>query len=137
MQDCIFCKIAGKEVPSEIVFESDSAVAFLDIRPINLGHTLVVPKHHFTNILDAPEGAMEGMIAAAKQIAPALMNSVKADGISIEMSSNAAAGQVIMHAHLHIIPRFKDDGLQHWPNKDIPSADLKTIAIEIRKKLSS
>ena len=137
MQDCIFCKIAGKEVPAEIVFESDSAVAFLDIRPINLGHTLVVPKQHFANILDAPEGAMEGMISAARQIAPALMNSVNADGISIEMSSNAAAGQVIMHAHLHIIPRFKDDGLQHWPNKDIPSADLKTIAIEIRKKLSS
>ncbi len=115
--DCIFCRIIKGELPSYKVYEDNSVIAFLDIFPIHSGHVLVVPKKHSVDIFDTPESELQSVMAAAKKIAPAVMKATKADGINIGMNNKPAAGQVVMHTHLHIIPRFKDDGLKTWPQR--------------------
>ena len=115
MDECIFCKIVKGEIPCSKVFENEKFFAFLDIGPVNKGHTLVIPKKHYKNLFDMPKEELEGYMEAIQKVSKAITKGVNADGISINMSNESAAGQVVMHAHLHIIPRFKDDGLKLWP----------------------
>ncbi|MBI2145517.1 HIT family protein [Candidatus Woesearchaeota archaeon] len=117
MADCIFCKIIDGGLPSYKVYEDGKVIAFLDIFPIHSGHVLVVPKKHFVDIFDTPAEELQNIIAAAKKLAPAVMKATKADGINIGMNNRPASGQVVMHTHLHVIPRFKDDGLKTWPQR--------------------
>lgn len=113
MENCIFCKIVKGEIPSAKLYEDEETLAFLDIAPVNIGHTLVIPKKHFENILETPEDIMAHMMRVVKKISHAL-EVLGPDGININMNNRAAAGQVIFHAHIHIIPRLKDDGFQLW-----------------------
>jgi histidine triad (HIT) family protein len=115
--DCIFCKIVEGGLPAYKVYEDSSVMAFLDIFPIHPGHVLVIPKKHSVDIFDTPEDDLKNIIAAAKKISPAVMKATKADGINIGMNNKPASGQVVMHVHLHVIPRFKDDGLKTWPQR--------------------
>ncbi|MBI2142965.1 HIT family protein [Candidatus Woesearchaeota archaeon] len=115
--DCIFCKIIEGGLPSYKVYEDASTLAFLDIFPIHHGHVLVISKRHTVDIFDTPEEDLRSIMAAAKKISPAVMKATKADGINIGMNNRPSAGQVVMHAHVHVIPRFKDDGLKTWPQK--------------------
>ena len=115
--ECIFCKIVEGGLPSYKVYEDSAVLAFLDIFPIHHGHVLVVSKKHTVDIFDTPEEDLKNIIAAAKKIAPAVMKAMKADGINIGMNNKPASGQVVMHAHVHVIPRYKDDGLKTWPQK--------------------
>lgn len=103
----IFTKIINGEIPADIVYEDDIVLAFLDINPVNKGHTLVVPKHAFENIFDADIAALGHMMAVAQKIAHALVATVGATGVNLHMNNGADAGQEVPHAHLHIIPRFK------------------------------
>ncbi len=114
MTDCLFCKIATGEIPSYTVYETEHVRAFLDIYPIHPGHVLVVPKNHSTDLLDTDAEILGHMIAAAKHVAPAVISATKADGLNIGMNNKEAAGQEIFHIHLHVIPRYKDDGLKTW-----------------------
>ena len=113
--DCIFCKIVKGEIPCSRVFENEKFFAFLDIGPVNKGHTLVIPKKHYKNLLDMPEEELKGYMEAIQKVSKAVMKGVDADGVNINMSNESAAGQVVMHAHVHIIPRIKGDGLKLWP----------------------
>ncbi|MEM4282648.1 MAG: HIT family protein [Candidatus Woesearchaeota archaeon] len=135
MSDCIFCKIIKKEIPANIVYENDKVIAFLDIRPINTGHMLVVPKTHNVNLLDTPEDILCELAIATKKISAAVIKAVGAQGFNIGMNNGKAAGQLVMHAHLHIIPRFPNDGLRHWPGKESSKEELEAIAKEIVKLL--
>ena len=131
--DCIFCKIVEGGLPAYKVYEDSSVVAFLDIFPIHPGHVLVVPKKHFVDIFDTPEEELQGIIAAAKKISPAVMKATKADGINIGMNNKPASGQVVMHVHMHVIPRFKDDGLKTWPQRPYNNdAEKEHIATAIK-----
>lgn len=105
----IFEKIIAREIPAEIVYEDDDVIAFLDIKPVNKGHALVVPKRHFRNLLDGEEALLGRMIAAAKLVANGIKDATGADGINLVMNNEEAAGQEIFHAHLHVIPRMYDD----------------------------
>lgn len=128
MNDCIFCKIIRKEIPSEnFVYENDKIVAFLDIHPSNPGHTLVVPKAHYVDLLDTPDEVLAEILAKTKKIAPAVMKGVGAQGFNSIFNTKPAAGQVIFHTHMHIIPRFTNDGLKHWPDKHLPPEEMKKI----------
>lgn len=128
MNDCLFCKIIRKEIPSEnFVYENDKIVAFLDIAPSNKGHTLVVPKAHYTDLLDTPDDVLAEIIVKTKKIAPAVMKGVGAQGFNTIFNTKPAAGQVIFHTHLHIIPRFTNDGLKHWPKVDVSKEEMKKI----------
>ena len=133
--DCIFCKIIEGGLPSYKVYEDSNVLAFLDIFPIHPGHILVVPKKHSTDIFDTPDEDMQKVITVAKRLAPAVLKATKADGINVGMNNRLSAGQVVMHTHMHVIPRYKDDGLKTWPQKPYGNDAEKGAAAAAIKKL--
>jgi histidine triad (HIT) family protein len=137
MSDCIFCKIVADELPSSKVYEDEHVVAFLDIMPIHPGHVLVVPKQHTEDVFDTGEETLAKLFAVAKKLAPAVVKATKADGINIGINNKKAAGQDVFHIHLHVIPRYADDGLKNWPQKTYENdAVKKGVAEAIRGALS-
>lgn len=132
--DCIFCKIVKGDIQSHKVYEDEATFAFLDISPINIGHVLVVPKAHYVNIYETPEKIMVQMMKTVKKISYAIKTGLKADGINVSMNNDPAAGQIIFHAHIHIIPRTKDDGFHHWKGKKPYQEGEKEV---VAKKITS
>lgn len=132
MNDCLFCKIIAKEIPSTGVYEDADVYAFLDIKPVNPGHTLVVPKKHSDGLHDASPEVLKAVIVSSQKIAKALVASGICEAFNIEANNGAIAGQVIPHLHFHVIPRRTDDGLKHWPGHE-QSAEQAT---EISRKIS-
>ncbi|MFZ2303797.1 MAG: HIT family protein, partial [Minisyncoccia bacterium] len=116
MQNCLFCKIIAGEIPSTKVYEDDIVLAFLDIHPVNIGHTLVIPKAHHTNLYETPNETLSRMMTVVKKLSTAIKGALSADGINIEMNNDPIAGQIIFHTHIHIVPRFSGDGFTHWPS---------------------
>jgi histidine triad (HIT) family protein len=110
---CAFCKIARKESPASWVYEDEKVIAFLSIRPINVGHTLVVPKKHYENIYEIPEDEVAYLYKIVKKMAYAVMKAVDAEGIRIVQNNGEAAGQVIFHLHVHVIPMNKNQSWVH------------------------
>ncbi|MBU1202287.1 MAG: HIT family protein [Nanoarchaeota archaeon] len=135
MDNCLFCKIIKGEIPSTKIYEDDEFYAFLDIKPINQGHTLVVPKKHCRNLLDFPKSEETDLMEFLKKVAKAVTKGVGADGFNLGMNNEGAAGQVVFHAHFHIIPRFKNDGLTSWPHKEFDNEELERIKDKIVKYL--
>lgn len=107
--DCIFCKIADREIPSRIIFENDLNLAFLDISPISKGHTIVIPKNHYPNLENIPNYELSELYKDVKILATNIHKKLKIDGYNILQNNFPAAGQVIEHFHIHIIPRNFDD----------------------------
>jgi histidine triad (HIT) family protein len=136
MEDCIFCKIIAGKIPCTKIYENHKAIAFLDINPINKGHTLVVPKDHHETILDTPDETLAETMKLVKKVAKAVKEGTGADGVNVGQNNFKAAGQLVMHLHYHVIPRFDDDGLEHWPGHKYPSsAEEKEVASKIIAKL--
>jgi len=134
--DCIFCRIIAKEVPALIVYEDDNTIAFLDIKPISKGHTLVVPKEHSTNLTDISEKQLCNAIKVIKRLSISIMKAVGADGFNVGMNNFKAAGQLVNHTHFHIIPRFYSDNLKSWEGKEVPNEIMENIAEKIRNLLN-
>ncbi len=134
-EDCLFCKIASGTIPSEKVYEDDHTFAFLDINPINKGHTLVIPKHHAENIMTIRKDDLAAVMETVRMLAPVIQRAVSADGINIGINNGSAAGQVIFHAHVHVMPRFDGDGHEHWQGKKLTAEEIASTAIAIRKEL--
>lgn len=135
MDDCIFCKIVKGEIPSEKVYEDDETFAFLDIRPNNPGHTLVIPKDHFENIYTTPDETFVRMALTAKKVSLAIKHATECEGINMNMNNEEAGGQLVFHAHLHVIPRFKTDDFPHFPQKDYDKSEGVEIARKIKEEL--
>ena len=133
--DCLFCKIINKEIPSQIVYEDDKVVAFLDIDPVNPGHLLVVPKDHSTTLVQATDEDLIALTLAVKKLAPAVCTAVACDGWNLEVNNGNAAGQLVDHTHWHIVPRHKDDGLRHWPGHPYAEGEAAAVAEKIRRAL--
>ena len=112
MADCIFCKIAQKEIESELVAESDRFIAIRDIKPRVKGHTLIIPKKHFVTLLDMPDSWGEELLSFTKKVSGMLLDQKLGDGFNILMNNLPVAGQIVMHAHLHVIPRNERDGVR-------------------------
>jgi histidine triad (HIT) family protein len=108
-ESCNFCKIVAGKNPASIVYENDNVLAFMDLHPANVGHTLVVPKEHWETIYEIPENALSNMFVVVKRISVALKKAVGAEGVSILQFNGEVAGQSVMHFHIHVIPRFKED----------------------------
>lgn len=133
--DCLFCKIISGDVPAASVYEDEHSFAFLDIHPINPGHILLIPKKHYENLTTMPDELLAHMAPVIKKLAIAAKHAVGADGINIGMNNDLAAGQVIFHAHIHIIPRFTGDGLVHWHGaRDYTEGEMETVAKKIKEK---
>ena len=134
--DCLFCKIVSGEIPAQIVYEDSYTVAFLDINPINRGHVLVVPKEHFRDFAEVSLDSLKNVMRTVKLITENLGSAVGADGFNVSTNNGKAAGQVVMHLHFHIIPRFNDDHLHSWsgrPYKD--EQELNYVAESIIKSI--
>ena len=108
-KDCIFCKIIEREIHSQIIFENELDIAFLDISPISEGHTIVIPKKHYSNLEDIPDYELTELFKVVKNLAGIIHKKLKIDGYNILQNNFTAAGQVIKHFHVHIIPRNFDD----------------------------
>jgi len=111
-KDCIFCKIARGEAHSKKVYESDNFFGFLDINQIADGKTLLIPKKHYKTLLDVPDNLGSEMLKAIKDISLMLIKQGKAEGFNLIMNNYEIAGQIVPHAHIHILPRKKGDGLK-------------------------
>jgi len=135
-ESCIFCKIVLKQAPSSILYEDEKVIAFLDIRPLNLGHSLVIPKDHFVDIFDIPEKELDAVHEAAKTFSSAIKNATNADGISIIQQNGKAAGQDIFHFHVHVVPRFTGQKLKSFSElAEIDRPILDELAKKIREYL--
>lgn len=131
--NCLFCKIIGGEIPATKVYEDEHSFAFLDIHPINIGHTLIIPKEHFTNLYETPDETLSHLAIVIKKLSIAVKSAVNADGINIGMNNDPVAGQVIFHTHIHVIPRFADDGLIHWHGaRDYVEGEAAEVAQKIQ-----
>ena len=121
--DCIFCKIAAGEIPCAKVYESETCLAFLDIAPVHAGHALVLPKAHHPTLMDLPAELGSDLMQALSKVGAAVMEGTGADGLNLMQNNFEAAGQLVHHAHFHLVPRFADDGLRLWPQTAYDNPD--------------
>ncbi len=133
MNDCLFCNIIKREIPSDIVFEDEHTLAFLDINPNNLGHTLVIPKDHHENLGSTPLATLTNVMETSQKVGKAIMKGMEVEGFNVIQNNGSVAGQAIFHIHFHIIPRVSDDGLRHWPHKKYESPEE---AAAVAKKIT-
>ncbi len=128
MDNCIFCKIASGEIPSNTIYEDDSFRVILDNGPATKGHALVLPKEHYANLFEIPEDVLAGAANVAKTVAGTMKEKLSYDGLNLVQNNGEAAGQTVMHFHLHIIPRYKNDG-QHilWRPTQPSAEELSAI----------
>ena len=133
-ESCIFCKIVKKEAPASIAYEDEKVIAFMSVPPINIGHTLVIPKMHYENIYEIPEDEVAYLYKIVKKLSHAVQKAVNAEGIRLIQNNGATAGQVIFHLHVHIIPMNKDQPWGHRLENRLADA-LKADAEKIRQSL--
>jgi len=129
---CIFCKILRGEIPAEKIYEDSTTMAFLDIKPINPGHILVIPKEHYVNAYDIPSNIFAHMAETAQKMALAQKKSLEVENVNIYMNNGEHAGQVVFHAHIHVIPRHENDGYGLWHGKEITPAEMQAVSEKLR-----
>lgn len=127
--DCIFCRIIRGEAPASVVHEDDDVIAFMDIRPVNPGHTLVVPKRHYAYIWELPDAEVGKLFVTARRIAAAAKEALGADGVRIVQLNGRSAGQEVMHLHVHVIPYYTGRTPQR---RSASSEELERTAEKIR-----
>ena len=131
-EDCIFCKIANGEIPSNTVYEDENFRAVLDMGPAAEGHTLILPKDHAANLFELPEDTAAEAFALAKKLGEKLVKKLGADGLNVVQNNGEVAGQTVMHFHLHLIPRYENDGQKiGWKPGSPSSEELKAVCGKI------
>ena len=138
MSECIFCKIISGAIPSVKIYEDDLVLAFLDISPINFGHTLVIPREHHESSSTIPEATAGRMFHIGSRIGVALKRKLDYDAFNLHLADGSAAGQVVMHAHLHVVPRGVSDNFHwNWRQLAYPDGKMREIADEISARLAA
>ena len=132
MKDCIFCKIINSEIPCYKIFENDKILAFLDIANDFLGHTLVIPKVHCENILDADEKTLQAVMSAIQKISKHYVKNCGFDGVNVFNANNKSAEQSVFHLHFHIIPRKNGDNLNISPNGKTQNFNLEELQAKLK-----
>lgn len=136
-QKSIFTKIIQREIPAEILFETDSVIAILDIMPIHYGHALVIPKKEYKDFLEVPEAELQEIFSTAQRIARALVKTFQLQGFNIFINTGEVAGQSVFHFHVHITPRYAHDGIAFHQNlKKYAEGQLKEVAEKIKANIS-
>ena len=130
--NCIFCKIANGEIPSRTIYEDDAFRVILDLGPATKGHALILPKDHYEDFFALPEDTARDAISVAKKIAPKMKANLHADGFNLIQNNGETAGQTVMHFHLHLIPRYKDDGQNIlWKPTEPGAEELDAVKAQI------
>jgi histidine triad (HIT) family protein len=136
-QDCVFCKIVRGVIPSARILETEDAIAFLDINPVNRGHTLLVPKAHHAQMGELPDAVAAALGALLPRLCRAVAAATGADGVNVIVNNGAAAGQTVDHSHVHVIPRFQDDPVNWpWPHQAYSGDELNQMRFRIERELS-
>lgn len=135
MTDCVFCKIVAGEIPADRVYEDETTMAFLDISPNTKGHMLVIPKNHTTNVLEASAVQTAAVMATVQRITPAILKTVGSDAFNLFTNTGKTAGQVVLHWHVHLIPRFPDDGIHFWPEILYANGEAAKLAVQIKENI--
>jgi len=138
MSDCIFCKIVAWEIPSIKIWEDEDVFVFFDIHPLRKGHCLIVPKNHYQDIFDVDEKVLQKIILTAKIIADVFKNNLGATWVNLINASGKDAEQSVFHFHLHLVPRYLNDGLKMNDRRetkvqDIAIEELQKMAQQIKK----
>jgi len=130
MSDCLFCKIINKEIPNYTVYEDENVLAFLDIHPCAKGHTVVVPKKHFTDLSEMPAADWQTMSGGLAAVLARVKQVLNPDGVNLGINNGKAAGQAVGHAHWHLIPRWQGDGggSMHSIIRNADGVDVKEVA---------
>lgn len=135
--DCIFCAIAAKRAPAEILFEDDETMAFLDINPAAPGHTLIISRRHYRNLFDLDPEAGAAVMRSAVRVARALREALAPDGMNLVQANERAAFQSVFHFHVHLVPRWLGDGIASpWRQRPASAAALREIGDKIRRALA-
>jgi len=127
MEDCIFCKIVEGEIPCFKIYEDENVWAFADINPINTGHTLIIPKNHADNIWEISEDDLTAVLRASIKVAKAMQASIQPDGIACLQLNGRAVNQLVMHYHLHLVPRKVDDPKLTITEWELVPGDMKLV----------
>jgi histidine triad (HIT) family protein len=131
--DCVFCRIVAKQLPAAIVYEDDQVLGFMDIGQVNPGHVLVALKDHAENVFALDDAQAAAVFRAAAHLARAIRDAFAPQGLSIFQANGAAGGQTVFHFHLHVLPRWENDGMAlAWPVKNPPREELEEYAARIR-----
>ena len=132
-RDCIFCKIAGGDIPSSTVYEDEQFRVLLDLSPATKGHALILPKQHYANIFEIDENILRDLIVLAKKVASAMKETLNCDGVNILQNNGEAAGQTVFHFHMHMIPRYKNDNVGlGWHMGELSEADKNEILEKLK-----
>ena len=129
-EDCIFCKIANGEIPARTIYEDDLFRVILDMNPATKGHALILPKEHYKNLLDLGEKEMVALLKVAQKVALRMKEKLHYDGLNVLQNNGEIAGQTVFHFHLHLIPRFENDGNEDklsWNNLAIKEEELDEL----------
>jgi len=130
--DCIFCKIANGEIPSRTIYEDEQFRVILDLSPAAKGHALILPKDHADNLFELPEDVACEAMRVAKKVSATLKAKLHADGLNLVQNNGEVAGQTVMHFHLHMIPRYKEDGQKiNWVPQEVEASVLDDVCRQI------
>ena len=133
--NCIFCKLANGVFPTNFIYEDEDFKVILDANPATKGHSLILPKKHFKNLLDADEEILKKALPLAKKLSNKLIDVLKCDGVNVLQNNNEAAGQAVFHLHIHLIPRYKDqkEHILSWKANKFSDDEMKNIAESLKK----
>lgn len=141
LEECVFCRIIDGSEPGSIVYKDEVCTAFMDIQPINPGHMLVIPNKHLAAFDELNEETSSHLFKIVKKLNKSLRDSeIKCEGVDLFLADGEAAGQEVMHTHVHIIPRLKGDGFgfkfgPNYPNRP-PREDLEDVVKKIKQKIT-
>ena len=122
-ENCIFCKIANGEIPSKTIYEDEEFRVILDLGPATKGHALILPKDHFANLYELPDETAAKVMKLAKKMATQMTEKLGCDGFNLVQNNGEVAGQTVFHVHLHLIPRYTEDGQKIGWNPGAPSQE--------------
>ena len=139
VKECVFCKIIRGEIPCSKVYEDDLILAFLDIAPFNIGHTVIIPKDHQNSITTLDEIYANRIIKIAPKIGVALMRTINAEGFNLFLNNGSVAGQTVWHCHMHVLPRFAGDKvvISSEPQKYDSMDQMAELAGKLFNKLNA
>lgn len=137
-ENCIFCKIAAGEIPSKTIYEDEQFRVILDINPASKGHALIIPKEHYADIYKLPEDMAGQAMILARKLALHMTETLNCDGFNIVQNNGETAGQTVFHFHMHLIPRYEQDGNQDklcWNHLELSQEELEDICQKLRRNL--
>ena len=135
MNSCKFCQIVSRQIPARIIYENKKVISFFPKKLEIYGHTLIAPKQHYADLYDIPQGILCELIKVLKKITLAYKEKINASGMNLMHASGIDGQQSVFHFHIHLIPRYKDDGFDIWPKSDYKELNLDEIKNKIAKEI--